>query len=120
MSHFYALTISILIIELIIFFKIKDEFFLYKRLTQRIFRILGNKIASDERKEFLLKRLSIKMFISSLKLFFVLMSLTMPIIILSVTNTAFYKLLFSYTGIFEFIILGYLYLKFRATFINKT
>ena len=81
---------------------------------------MRNKSTSDERKEFVLKRLSVKMFLSSIRLFFVLIFLLTPLFILAISNLVFYELLFSYIGIFEFIILGYLYLKFRAMFIAKT
>jgi len=112
-NHIYIIIFSILVIEIVNYFKTLEKFQFLILNIKKIFHIITSKRISDFWKEKTTLQYSKLLFSSSFKILFILLLVISIFFIFKYINDSFVNNLISFTGIIEAIIIGSIYIYFR-------
>lgn len=112
-NHILLISSLVIIYEFLKYIKFIDLIKLNLNIYQKIIKLFKFKNVSDLRKEKLLLNYSKSLFVSSVKIFLILVSILTVMYILNLLSQSFLNLFISFFGIIEFSILFIIYHKFR-------
>ena len=112
-NHILLISSSVIIYEFLKYIKFIDLIKLNLKIYQKIIRLFKFKNVSDFRKEKLILNYSKSLFVSSVKIFLILVSILTVMYILNLLSQSFLNLIISIFGIIELSIVVIIYHQFR-------
>ena len=112
-NHILLISSSVIIYEFLKYIKFIDLIKLNLKIYQKIIRLFKFKNVSDFRKEKLILNYSKSLFVSSVKIFLILVSILTVMYILNLLSQSFLNLIISVFGIIELSIVVIIYHQFR-------
>jgi len=112
-NHILLISSSVIIYEFLKYIKFIDLIKLNLEIYQKIIRLFKFKNVSDFRKEKLILNYSKSLFVSSVKIFLILVSILTVMYILNLLSQSFLNLIISVFGIIELSIVVIIYHQFR-------
>ena len=112
-NHILLISSSVIIYEFLKYIKFIDLIKLNLKIYQKIIRLFKFKNVSDFRKEKLILNYSKSLFVSSVKIFLILVSILTIMYILNLLSQSFLNLVISIFGIIELSIVVINYHQFR-------
>lgn len=112
-NHFLLICFTIIIYEYIRYIKFIELFKININLYKKIFKLFQFKNVSDFRKEKLIFNYSKSLFLTSIKIFTILLLIIILILIIELLFNSFLNLIISILGILEMSVIVIIYHKIR-------
>lgn len=119
MNHFFLIIACIASVEIFIKLNLIERAQLTTVIIKKVAQVISSKKISDHWKERAVPIYSIKLMLSSLQILFILIAIILIFLIFNFISDSFLEFTISLFGIFESIVIVYIYILVKKNFKNE-